>query len=287
MTKSESLSPVLLSNDNDPEMEQAYKRARKTFRFFWREMSWEMRRIVPGLELACVKVAFSDPPKVRNPENPSVEYMWINQVDFDGATLVGTLVNSPNWVSMVKEGSRVRIKPKRICDWMYVVNGNVYGGHTINLLRSRMSRSERSEHDAAWGLEFGDPRIIELVPPEFYGKKRPGFVKKLLGASTKFRQDPKHFSQIEHPMAINMLPSLHEHVLQSPQELNATDKKGFNILHHHALAGAAQSVDLLLASGANPHAKTKRGLTPNQLAAVLGWKVVQRVIADFVNRKGN
>jgi len=47
-------------DDADPEMQQAYENARGSFRYFWRELSWERRRIVPGLDLACVKAPFSD-----------------------------------------------------------------------------------------------------------------------------------------------------------------------------------------------------------------------------------
>jgi hypothetical protein len=39
-------------DDSDPEMQRAYESARATFRFFWRELAWERRRIVPALDLA-------------------------------------------------------------------------------------------------------------------------------------------------------------------------------------------------------------------------------------------
>ena len=47
-----SESKVFMSKDDDPEMQRAYENARATFRYFWREISWERRRIVPGLDLA-------------------------------------------------------------------------------------------------------------------------------------------------------------------------------------------------------------------------------------------
>ena len=92
-----SESPVYASPGDDSEMEQAAARARQTFRFFWREMAWERRRIIPGLELAAVKGSFADPPEVRaqNPEGLEVEHMWLIDVDFDGRRIRGTLINSP------------------------------------------------------------------------------------------------------------------------------------------------------------------------------------------------
>ena len=57
-----SESPIFPSPSDDSEMDQAALKARDTFRYFWREMAWEQRRIVPALELAAVKAGFSDPP---------------------------------------------------------------------------------------------------------------------------------------------------------------------------------------------------------------------------------
>jgi uncharacterized protein YegJ (DUF2314 family) len=48
-------------DDSDPEMQRAYESARATFRYFWREVAWERRRIIPALSLAAVKAPFSDP----------------------------------------------------------------------------------------------------------------------------------------------------------------------------------------------------------------------------------
>ena len=80
MTDSES--PIFQSPSEDAEMEQAAAKARQTFRFFWREMAWEQRRIVPGLDLAAVKGSFSDPPEIRaeNRGGFEVEHMWLLEV---------------------------------------------------------------------------------------------------------------------------------------------------------------------------------------------------------------
>src|SRR5262249_47338301 len=95
----------VLAKSSDPEMERASENARETFRYFWREMSWERRRIVPALDLACVKAPFSDGNQgSRTPGAPEVEHMWISDVDFDGQTVSGVLMNSPNWLKTIKEG---------------------------------------------------------------------------------------------------------------------------------------------------------------------------------------
>jgi uncharacterized protein len=42
-------SRVFMFDNSDPEMQRAYENARATFRYFWREIAWERRRIVPAL----------------------------------------------------------------------------------------------------------------------------------------------------------------------------------------------------------------------------------------------
>ncbi len=43
----------------DKPVNRASERARKTFKYFWRELFWERRRIIPALDFAMVKAPFS------------------------------------------------------------------------------------------------------------------------------------------------------------------------------------------------------------------------------------
>ncbi|MFK8112198.1 MAG: DUF2314 domain-containing protein [Rubripirellula sp.] len=272
-------SPVLLNAADDPKMLAAIKLARQSFRFFWREASWEQRRIIPGLEISCVKVAFSDPPGQENPDPdvPRVEQMWINDVNFDGKQLTGTLANQPHWLTTVNAGDEVTIAPKQLSDWMYAIGGVAYGGLTINAMRSNMKKGERKEHDTAWGMDFGDPNTVRLVPPEYLGKKpaKKGMFGK--GAAGK-SQTVAEVAAREHPMAINMKESLEEMLQADPSNATSTDDNGFNILHSLALAGTAVGVAALLKHGADPNTETNNGMTPLKLANSLGWRNVASVL---------
>lgn len=42
----------------DEPVNRAGERARKTFKYFWRELFWERRRIISALDFAMVKVPF-------------------------------------------------------------------------------------------------------------------------------------------------------------------------------------------------------------------------------------
>jgi uncharacterized protein YegJ (DUF2314 family) len=247
-------SRVFLFDSDDPEMQAAHEDARATFRYFWREVAWERRRIVPALDLAAVKAPFSDAePEERTGDDPRVEQMWVGEVDFDGQAVSGVLLNAPNWLTSVQAGDPARLPLGEIADWMYVVNGEAYGAFTVNLIRSRMGRREREEHDAAWGLDFGDPKAIRLVP-----QKEHWF-----GGGKVETQ--------EHPMSEAMAPKLREQLAKDPAMLHGTDDGGWTLLHHQALAGSAATVKVLLECGADPNAVTAHGMTPVQLARSLGW----------------
>jgi uncharacterized protein YegJ (DUF2314 family) len=280
MTDSEF--PVLPLPPEDAEMEQAAAKARQTFRFFWRELAWEQRRIVPGLELATVKGSFWDPPEIRaeNPGGFEVEHMWLLEVDFDGRQLEGTLINSPHSLKSFREGDRVTISGEQVLDWMYSIAGNLYGGFTVDLLRSRMGKGERKQHDRAWGFDFGEVGIVNLVPPEYIGgspSRRKGFLSRF-SSSSPVPQDYSLVAATEHPMSVNMRDSLDETLTKTPELVHETDHRGYSFLHQLSLAGSWDGVDVCLKHGASPAKAAPNGMTPIALAKCLNWeRVIERL----------
>jgi len=122
---------VFMSDGDDPEMDGASAKARATFRYFWRELAWENRRIIPALQLACVKAPFQDVHVSNRPKDkPQVEHMWLNEVNFDGEFVDGFLLNSPNWLKSINAGDPVRLPLAEVADWMYVIGGDVYDDGT-------------------------------------------------------------------------------------------------------------------------------------------------------------
>lgn len=230
----------------DPQMQEAFAQARSTFRFFWREYAWDRRRIMPALDLACVKAPFSDGERQTVAEGTTnVEHLWLSDVDYDGQFVSGVLAHAPYWLKTVKEDDTARFRVNEICDWMYVIGGEAYGAFTVNLLRSRMSERERQEHDAAWGLTFGDPLMVRIV------------------------SDQEHQALSEAAAS-----SLRDQLSKTPSLASATGHNGWTLLHQDASAGSIATVKVLLEAGADPNAVTEQGFTPMQLAEALGWKSV-------------
>ncbi|MBY0456182.1 MAG: DUF2314 domain-containing protein, partial [Gemmataceae bacterium] len=74
---SDSQSPMFMVDGDDPAMQQACANARANFRYFWREVARDRRRIVPALGFACVKAPFADPVGDGPDGKSRVEQMWV------------------------------------------------------------------------------------------------------------------------------------------------------------------------------------------------------------------
>ncbi|MGG7074256.1 DUF2314 domain-containing protein [Campylobacter sp. 9BO] len=56
------------------------------------------------------------------------EHMWINDIDFDGEFITGTLVNEPSDLINIKNGdSVIKVRIGEISDWMFACEGKAYG----------------------------------------------------------------------------------------------------------------------------------------------------------------
>ena len=244
--------PIYFVSRDEDYMQRAFEQARESFKYFWRELYWERRRIAPMLDYAMVKICFLD---VVNGEEVG-EHMWINDVEFDGDTIYGTLVNEPDSVQNVKVGDQISAKFTDMSDWLFAIDGRAYGGFSVQAMRSRMQKDELAEHDAAWGLDFGDYNDILVV----------------------FEQKEHPENLIEHPMSKNMRGQVEQYIKAHPSMVADTDELGFTQLHHEALAGNLTIVNLLLENGANKNARTKSGKTAAEFAKQIGWSEIEKVL---------
>jgi uncharacterized protein YegJ (DUF2314 family) len=237
---------TFVAND-DKALAAASERARASFKYFWRELSWERRRIVPGLGISAVKLAFRD--------GETVEHMWLGDVTFDGREVGGVLLNRPNWLTTVKPGDAVSAPLGELGDWMYESQGRVFGGFTIDATRAKMTPAERRDHDRAWGLPFAPPGQVQV-------DRQP---------------DP----DAEHPMSENIAATYRKQFGENRSLLAHQDDRGWTLLHELALAGSAANVQTMLELGADRTVRTPHGMTARELAASLGWSRVTALI-DYI-----
>ncbi|WP_349974337.1 DUF2314 domain-containing protein [Pseudomonas sp. WHRI 8519] len=254
-------------------LKEAVASAQATFKFFWRELSWEARRIVKCLDMAAVKMSFVLDPD--NPDIPAVENMWVTDIDFDGQTITGVLLNEPRWATEFKASDPVSLPFAALNDWMFVRDGRVYGGFTVDALRSSMAADERAEHDAAWGLDFGEPGSIELAPAA------DGQAPWLLTRALSTTADLQMLAALEctdHPMAVNMREKVEEGLRQYPEMISDYDDRGWLLLHREVLAGNYPVVHALLRHGADPRAANSQGQSAQALAAEAGWPRIAELL---------
>lgn len=254
-------------------LKDAVASAQATFKFYWREMSWEARRIIKCLDMAAVKLSFMLDPD--DPDIPVVENMWVRDVDFDGATVTGVLMNEPRWATAFKAGDPVSLPFAALNDWMYVRDGHVYGGFTVDALRSSMTDDERAGHDAAWGLGFGEPGTVEVAPAA--EGQAPWRVSRALSHLAD-QQLLAQLEQGDHPMAVNMREKLEEALQQYPGMITDFDDGGWLLLHREVLAGNYPVVQALLRHGADPLATNSNGQTSLALAHEAGWPRIARLL---------
>ncbi|MGC4006166.1 MAG: DUF2314 domain-containing protein [Pirellulales bacterium] len=225
--------------------------------------------MVPGLDMAMIKVAFSDAP--RSAQAPTTRTKsstcGCKTSTSTVAEIYGILANEPHALTSVHAGDPVAITGRRLTDWMYVLEGRVYGGFTVDVMRTRMPKGERAQHDEMWGLDFGPAGVVDVVPRDFADPqlRQPETVKQDYGA----------MARIEHPMSVNMRDSLDKACRADPNFVREPDDRGFTFLHQLALAGSLDGVDVCLTHGEDVHATTSNGLTPLALAKVLGWHKVE------------
>jgi hypothetical protein len=176
------------------------------------------------------------------------------------------LINSPKKLRSVKEGDQIALRLHQLEDWMYALRGRVYGGFSLQVLRSRMSVSERRDHDDAWGFAFPDPGRVDLAP-NWQETNRKSSGEKCFTEGDGLLADP----DAEHPMSANAAIDLAEAVSKDRDGFFNLGPAGLNTLHSLALGGSAACVKVLLELGADPLTTTSRGKTAEDLAAMMGW----------------
>ncbi|MDA8445774.1 DUF2314 domain-containing protein [Paracidovorax valerianellae] len=265
---------IFPADSEDSAMLAAYAEARRTFKFLWRELSWEYRRVVPGLDFAGIKLGFAT--GHTDADAPPVEHMWVGDVQFDGETVSGTLLNDPDWIASMQSGDRVSAPLAELEDWMYVIGGKVYGGYTVDVLRRGMTKSERQEHDTAWGMDFGQPGQVQVVP---LPRAKAGLLGGLLGSwGSSPAASTDDIAQQEHPMSENMGERMDEDLRNHPSVVHALDDDGWSLLQRDALAGNATPVSLLLRHGADPAVRNPHGRSALDLAQQMQWPNIVKLL---------
>jgi uncharacterized protein YegJ (DUF2314 family) len=76
--------------------------------------------------------------KAKFTEDEEVEWMWVDVVAFKGDSLSGTLANTPELVTNVREGQKVKVKLADVGDYLHETkDGTRSGGYSIEVMKKR------------------------------------------------------------------------------------------------------------------------------------------------------
>lgn len=133
--------PTIYNVENqDAEMNKVIIKAKQTLPEFYKAL--ESRSA--DQDSFAIKIHF----KVNN----DGEHIWINGLFKRNGEYFGVVDNLPDLTKEVKQGDTIKIDTSKVSDWMYLDNGELKGGYTIRLLRTRMSEEERIEFDNTSGM---------------------------------------------------------------------------------------------------------------------------------------
>lgn len=142
------------------QLKNSIRMARKTFRYFWREMFWDSQRPEPLCSYAAVLCNFGE----MQGDQQVNEKLWLTNIICDGTNIHGVVERPPQLLTSIHEGGGYMVPINGIDDWMYVIHGRAYGAYSINLLRAQMDPQARLFHDQAWGFDFGNPNVVSMFP---------------------------------------------------------------------------------------------------------------------------
>lgn len=147
--ESTSTGEVIQVDPEDADMNAAMQQARDSFGQFWAEVSADYERVIPALSNSMVKAYFAEKPKMEGGE-----HLWITGVNYDGSKISGTVASAPLDLSTPKLGDQVTFTIERLSDWLIVDDGKAKGAYTVQILRAKMTKAERTQHDAGYPFTF-------------------------------------------------------------------------------------------------------------------------------------
>ena len=110
--------------ETDTKMNDAMNTARQTVG----EITTAMRNPKPNQRFTV---------KMKVTDGHATEYMWLNNLTFDGKLFHGTLSDAPYEVKNYTMGQAVTVAPNEIADWIIRDGATEHGGYTEKVLREK------------------------------------------------------------------------------------------------------------------------------------------------------
>ena len=133
---------------NDREMQRIAEDARNTLPGFFRHLNTAgaahtSARTSAGESGFCVKYPFA----ADDDSGVDTEQVWLTNIQFKNGVYYGVLANAPRYLRGRKRGDRVIFDTGAITDWMYIRDGKIIGGYSIERLLEQIPEDQRSDEE--------------------------------------------------------------------------------------------------------------------------------------------
>ena len=146
LTASHEPARIMQMDQADEALIRIAEDARSTLPGFFRQLTGKRT----GEKSFCVKYPFP----ADEESGAAIEQIWITGIHFKNGRYHGVLTSTPRHISGRKKGDRVIFEADYITDWMYVQNGKIIGGYSIQYLLEKIPESQRSNTERELLLMF-------------------------------------------------------------------------------------------------------------------------------------
>ena len=125
----------------DEALLQIAEDARRTLPIFFRNMA----RTDTESTHFSIKYPFS----AKDGSGIAMEQVWLTNIQFNKGLYYGVITSTPRYLSGMRKGKKVLFNPGEITDWMYIQNGKITGGLSIQYLLKQIPINELSAEQRA------------------------------------------------------------------------------------------------------------------------------------------
>ena len=115
--------------------------ARRTLPIFFRHLA--------SADSGSTHYSIKYPFRAKAGSGIAMEQVWLSNIQFSRGNYYGVIASTPQHLSGMRKGKKVPFNPGEITDWMYIHNGKITGGLSIQYLLEQIPENELSAEQHA------------------------------------------------------------------------------------------------------------------------------------------
>ncbi|MCL2044270.1 MAG: DUF2314 domain-containing protein [Treponema sp.] len=119
---------------SDEALLQIAEDARRTLPIFFRNMT--------RADTTSTHFSIKYPFTAKAGSGIATEQIWLTNIQFNKGTYYGVITSTPRYLVGIRKGRKVPFNPGEITDWMYIQNGKITGGLSIQYFLLKVPENE-------------------------------------------------------------------------------------------------------------------------------------------------